>query len=386
MTPPDPGYPDGPLRDSGSADGPSCGGRSADGPLPDRATLSVRSPADLIAAIPYLLGFHPAGSLVIVGMRDARIVFAARYDLPAPDEPPERAAGGARHVAAVVSRQGVDAATLVGYGPAAHVTPHLPRLAGVLRAAGVTVLDELRVTDGRYWSYTCQDPSCCPPEGTACHPAASVVAAAATFAGQVALPDRATLVAQLAPVDGADRAAMRRAMRRADEHLVALLRMVAPSDVVDGRVLRRAGAAAVRAAMRRHRDGGRLTDDETAWLGVLLRHLLVRDFAWERIGDDDWHVRLWTDVVRRVEPEYLPAPASLLAFAAWRAGQGALAAVALGRAREQDPDYPMAVLLDEVLRHGLPPSRLDGWPGTDRPGRRPRRGSGRRRRRRRVRA
>lgn len=33
-------------------------------------------------------------------------------------------------------------------------------------AAHLPVLDTLRVIDGRWWSYECDDPSCCPPEGT----------------------------------------------------------------------------------------------------------------------------------------------------------------------------------------------------------------------------
>jgi hypothetical protein len=137
--------------------------------------------------------------------------------------------------------------------------------------------------------------------------------------------------------------------------------------VAFGRAVRRAGRAAVRSAFRRHRAGGRLRDDEVAWLGVLLGHLPVRDYAWERIGDDDWQVNLWTDVLRRVEAAYVPAVACLLAFAAWRSGHGALASVAVGRARAQDPDYSMAALLDEVLRHALSPSTVDDWPGARRP-------------------
>jgi hypothetical protein len=143
--------------------------------------------------------------------------------------------------------------------------------------------------------------------------------------------------------------------------------------------VRRTGRAVARAAVTRQRAGARLTDDEVAWLAVLLVHLPVRDYAWERTGAEEWHVALWTDVVRRVEPSYLPAPACLLAFAAWRAGHGALASVAVERARAQDPDYPMAVLLEDVLRYALPPASIDAdWP-THR-----RRGGGRRNRRPRV--
>ncbi|NHW87862.1 DUF4192 family protein, partial [Escherichia coli] len=73
----------------------------------------------LIAAVPYLLGFHPADSIVVVALSGKRIVFAARGDLPGDTDPYEPG----RHIAAVTARQGADAATVVGYGPAARVTP-----------------------------------------------------------------------------------------------------------------------------------------------------------------------------------------------------------------------------------------------------------------------
>jgi hypothetical protein len=114
--------------------------------------------------------------------------------------------------------------------------------------------------------------------------------------------------------------------------------------------------------MHRYRTGGRLADDDTAWLTLLLAHLPVRDSAWERTDGEQWHLDLWTDVLRRAEPDLVPAPASLLTFAAWRAGQGALAAVALDRALDAQPDYSMALLLAELLAGGVQPSKMDGWP------------------------
>lgn len=345
-------------------------------------TLTVRSPADLIAAVPYLIGFHPVDSLTVVAVRGHKVVFAARHDLPAPGTSGAQAAGEARHLAAVVTRQEVDGATVIGYGEAARVTATVLRVSGALRDLGVDVLDELRVTDGRYWSYLCQDPACCPPDGLPCDPA-SAVAAAATYAGQVALPDRESLADRLAPVTGALRDGMRAATQRAQQRLADLLEHVPAKDGPSveeafARLVRRTGRAAAREAVARHRAGGRLTDDEVAWLGVLLVHLPVRDYAWERTGAEEWHVALWTDVVRRVEPSYVPGPACLLAFAAWRAGHGALASVAVERARAEDADYPMAVLLEDVLRYALPPASIDAdWPVHRR------RRSGRRNRRRR---
>jgi hypothetical protein len=145
---------------------------------------------------------------------------------------------------------------------------------------------------------------------------------------------------------------------------------------------RRAGRAAVRDAERVYRSGRRLTDDEAAWLGVLLVDIGVRDYAWQRCAGEDWRVGLWTDLLRRMPPRYVPAPAGLLAFTAWRQGQGALASAAVDRALEAEPHYSMAQLLGQVLDEGMSPEVLDEPEWTPRPARvqhrRDRRGARRR--------
>lgn len=327
----------------------------------DRPVLTVRSTADLITAVPYLLGFHPADSAVVVAMRDRRVVFAARADLPG-ERPGGTAVEVADYLTAVVERQGVESVTILGYGVAGRVTPAVDALRAAFGRVGRPVADALRVTDGRYWSYLCENPECCPPEGVPLDRDASPIAAAATVAGQVALPDRAALAGRIAPVQGADQEAMRAATARARTRLADLLAGELPIEPGGDRIIRRAGEPAVRQAVERYRVGDRLSDDEVAWLSLLLTHVPVRDHAWERIGCEDFHLALWTDVVRRVEPELVPAPACLLAFAAWRGGQGALASLALERALGVRPDYSMALLLEDVLRQGVPPSTLDGWP------------------------
>ena len=309
--------------------------------------MTVRSPADLLAAVPYLLGFHPTDSIVVIAQRAKRIIFAARGDLPAAGAGPAEVAAVARYVASVVANQGISAATAVGYGPAYRVDPAIPAIRDALAADGVRLLEVLRVADGRYWSYLCGDPRCCPPEGTTYDATASTVAAAATYAGLPALPDREALVRQVAPVGGLTRESMRQATIRAQARLVELLDTAGDGDLLGGRAIRRAGEAAVGDALARGAGRVRLTDDEVAWLGLLLVHLAVRDHAWERITDDDWQIELWADVVRRVEPDLVPAAASLLAFAAWLSGHGALANIALDRALAGGP-----VLLDGAAGAG----------------------------------
>ncbi|ROP31171.1 DUF4192 family protein [Couchioplanes caeruleus] len=346
--------------------------------------LKVRTPADLIAAVPFLIGFHPADSLVVAAVTGAKLAFAARIDLPEPGVPDLEAQARVLHLASLIVEQWPEAIALIGYGDSDRVTPSLLHLSQALTSAGLHIIDEFRVADGRYWSYRCTKQTCCPEDGRPCDPPDSVVAAEATFAGAVALPSRKDLEAQLAPVTGPDREAMDSADERALSRLLDLLPQAPLPD--DGglpqaplphdggtvlsaeercrseRLILRAGRTAVRSAERRYRSGGRLSDDEVAWLGYLLTSIPVRDYAWIRSGTDGWQIALWSDVVRRVAPQRVPAPASLLAFIAWRASRGALAAIAVERAREADPHYALAETMNATLYAAVPPSAVAGWP------------------------
>jgi hypothetical protein len=106
----------------------------------------------------------------------------------------------------------------------------------------------------------------------------------------------------------------------------------------------------------RHRADGQLDDDEVAWLSVLLVHPPVRDEAWAAVEvAPERHVGLWCEVLRRAEPRVRSAPATLLGFAAWQAGDGIIAGMAVKRALAADPENVMARLLGEVIAGGVPP-------------------------------
>jgi len=331
--------------------------------------ITLHSSAELIASVPFLLGFHPTDSIVVIAMLEGRVEFVARGDLPGQGSLPAIA----HRMVSVLMRDDIDTVVLVGYGTTRLVTPALDAVRAALTVTDIHALDVLRVEDGRYWSLVCSDPRCCPPEGKPYDPSSSAIGAAAVYAGRVALADRGAVAESIAPVDGSAREAMTLATIRADGRLTALIERARAEAGADSapaggagsavranarvaRVLRAAGDEAVDAAVDRYRAGARLTDDEVAWLSVLLVHLPVRDHAWEHTTDDEWQVDLWSDVVRRVDVDLVVAPASLLGFAAWRAGQGALASLAVDRALAVDPDYAMAQLLDEVLEQCIPPS------------------------------
>jgi hypothetical protein len=306
----------------------------------------VRTLGDLLAIVPYLLGFHPTDSAVVLGLRDQKIIFQVRGDLP-----PAGVDEFAACYADVVAHQDTTGALVLGYGDGPAVTPVALALRAALEARGLTVLDVLRVAGGRYWSYLCTEPACCPPDGQPYDGRAHPLAVAAIVEGCVALPSRQALERRFAPVAGRAREAMIEATRRAVDRILTLV------ETEPEAALLAEGILAVDAVVARQRAALRLTDDEVAWLTMVLVHLPVRDHAWQSIrGDLSVHIGLWTDVLRRAEPDLIAAPATLLAFAAWRAGEGAVASIAVSRALAADPDYRMAHLVNQALVDGLPPS------------------------------
>ena len=336
---------------------------STDGSAPPDMQPRVRisSPADALAIVPHLLGFHPANSLVVIGAgrpRD-RIELAFRYDLPDPPDS-DKAADIAAHSLAVLNRRRLTTVIGIGYGPGRLVTPVADVLAARLRQAGLRPRELMRVEDGRYWSYICRNLECCPAEGVPFDVGAHPAAAAMIVAGMAAYPDRGALARTVAPVSGPAADSMDHATQRAQQRAADLISAApgqSPNDptgllVADGR-------RAVIEAIQTYRSGGQFSeDDPVAWLSVVLARLPVRDDAWARMDPEHRqpHLRLWADVVRRACSRYVPAPASLLAFTAWQAGDGALANIAIDRALASDPAYSMALLLRDIMDAGVPPS------------------------------
>jgi Domain of unknown function (DUF4192) len=153
---------------------------------------------------------------------------------------------------------------------------------------------------------------------------------------------------------------MQRATRRAEAQVARLVSRVARSSAKGSarRLIATVGVATASEVIERYRQGQCASPEVAAWVTVVLRDLRVRDDAWARMLPENRkeHLRLWTDLTRLARPGYVAAPASLLAFVAWQAGNGALANVALDRALSDDPGYSMAVLLKQAIESGAPPS------------------------------
>jgi hypothetical protein len=324
-----------------------------------KVQLRAATPDAVLAVVPHMLGFYPSRSLVVLGLGEQnRVMVTFRYDLPEPSDH-ELRTDIAYHAEYVLTREKIHAAMLIGYGPEELVLPVIAQTAARIGNHGIHLAEALRAEAGRYWSLLCTDVMCCPPEGRSYDPGSHPAAAAMTGAGLAAHPDRDALARTIQrPAGTSD--AIARATEQARMRLARLVDGGKAAGDRDPRLrATRVGRRQVQQAIRRYRAGDRINSvGHLAWLSVLLSDIRVRDDAWARMtpAHRDEHCRLWTDVLRAAATDFAPAPASLLAFTAWQAGNGALAAIAVDRALTADPGYSMARLLGSAIEAALPPA------------------------------
>lgn len=330
----------------------------------DRVTL--RAPDDVLAKVPFLIGFHPTESLVALAFDDSRqLRFATRIDLPASSDG-DAVADMTRRLVRLLCTRGACYSVLVAYTACRQdATPILRTVLAAFGDAGITVLDALVADGRRWWSDVCADPECCPPEGRPYDLSRHPVTARSIYGGEVALADQEALRRSLAPPCGPERSAMETTLRRIEAEVAS------DGSSEDGGVppameegpdselaAVQSRAAYVCELLRAHRPGGRqASDEEVARVAIHVADVTVRDEVWSSMTAQSarQHVAFWTEVVRRVVAPYDVAPAALLAFAAWLQGKGALARCALERAHASDPGYTMARLIEDLLLRGVPP-------------------------------
>ncbi|MFF5247587.1 DUF4192 domain-containing protein [Streptosporangium sp. NPDC000095] len=332
--------------------------QSPPSPLASAPRLLLGSTEDVLGAVPYLLGFHPTDSLVVIGLTGSppriRLHLTVRWDLPL-------GSGGLGQIVPLFVKEGVAQVILVGYGLGPLVTPAVDEAVALFRRSDLVVVDALRVEGGRYWSYECARTDCCPADGVPYERRADAVAAEAVLHGLVALPDRQTLERSLDPVTGPARQAMSEATDRLTAELRDRLARCRDADGFAAEFVAD-GMARVREAIVTYASGGRLGEEQAARLGIDLAVIRIRDEAWTLVGEEshEAHLRLWHDLTRRLEPRFVPPAASLLGLVAWQRGDSALAGIALTRAHEANPGYSMAHLLAHAIHHLVPPHALNG--------------------------
>jgi Domain of unknown function (DUF4192) len=326
-------------------------------------TLRVSTPEDLLALIPWVLGFHPEESLVLVVVSGGGGNLHARVDLPLDEDEAEVAFASLRQ--AVCNARARQVALVAYTDDAARAFDVTDRLTAELELDDVHVLGAVRADGERWYSLDC-DPDCCPAEGQPYDLSTHPFTAEAVLDGQVTYSDRQALADSILPVDPDAVDAVAEAADDARRRAVAAGRHPLGMDDPDGGRRHLVGEGEwVRWRIRRHVTHGEPLDDlEAGRLVAAVADIEVRDVAWAEMtrASAEAHVELWREVVRRTPMHLLAAPAALLAFAAWLAGDGALAWCAVERCQEAQPDYSMAELIGRALTRAVPPSSWEPIP------------------------
>ncbi len=320
--------------------GPSA--RASVGPDAEAGTrLRAKSPADLIGVVPYLLGFHPSESVVLLLLSERRVVMTARMDFAELTDP----RGLAGYLDEVRRGQGAVGVVTITYSRSDDAWERTAALADEIDPA---VLVDAMLADGeRWWSVLCNG-SCCPPEGTPYDLGSNPLSAAAVYAGLNAMPDRSSVAALVAGPSPDDVPALELAVDEALDELIG-------TSVGSRKRL-------VRRLVQQTLDAGQPPSDaECARLAVLVHHLHVRDVAWAQLTRERAaeHVALWQRVVSRTPAWLASAPLCLLGISAWVAGNGTLQNCCVERVERIDPEYSMASLLADINQRALPPSYWD---------------------------
>ncbi|WP_055494347.1 DUF4192 domain-containing protein [Streptomyces sp. TP-A0356] len=375
----------------GSAHGGEPTAYQGHGPgLSGETQVTLRTPAELADALPYLLGYRPEDSIVLVALHDqekrGRFGGRARLGIPThPDDWSSAAQQLARGLVTGSERRGARPENMVAYlvqEPASgetgrDVMERLRPLAQSLRMAcgslDVPVVEALCISDGRFWSYCCPSTGCCPPEGRPMGlPGTSVLAAAATYAGLQIRGSLKEFRARLSPRETAAALDQEVALDTASLTLVPrILDGGSREDVAAetlglaeramGRLADAPPVSGTQAADRR--DDELLGHDEAAALILGLQDRTTRDRAaeWMEGPEAAAALRLWRALARRCVgsyAEHAAAPLTLAGWVAWSTGDEVEAREALAMALGADPDYLFARLLHQACNEGLDPETV----------------------------
>ncbi|MEU5098211.1 DUF4192 domain-containing protein [Streptomyces sp. NPDC020996] len=352
--------------------------------------VTLRTPAELADALPYLLGYRPEDSIVLVALhdRDGRGRFGgrARLGIPPNAEDWDSAARQLTHGLVTGSeRRGARPEQMVAYlcqepgkgESGREVMRRLRPLAQRLRTEcgrlDVPVVEALCISDGRFWSYCCDNERCCPPEGLPMGlPGTSVLAAAAAYAGLRVRGSLSELRARLLPWETAAALEQETALDHANMALVPRIlddtgRAAVAQETLElaDRTMRRLAEAPPASGTLEAdlRDDELLGHEQAAALILGLQDRTTRDraAAWMEGDEAGPALRLWRALARRcVGPyrEHAAAPLTLAGWVAWSGGDDLEAREALAMALGADPDYLFARLLHQACNEGLDPESI----------------------------
>ncbi|MBB5937558.1 DUF4192 domain-containing protein [Streptomyces zagrosensis] len=373
-----------PFSPSGSSDSPHPqSSHSA-----DLGQITLRSPAELADALPYLLGFYPTDSVVMIALHGERGRFGGRLRLGIPTTPQDWPAICDQLAECLIagSRQRGHQITGVvlflcqdpardesGQQVMERLRPLAQRLRLACGALEAPIYEALCISEDTFWSYCCPDQRCCPPQGTPLVlPGTSAMAAAAAYAGIQVRGSLRQMEDRLAPLSAPRAPEQEQALDEAATALVPKMLGDADRATVRGKTLNVAGQVLERfkkaepvtgCSAADDRDDHLLQHDEAAEIILGIQDRATRDRAaeWMEGPEAAPALRLWRALARRCVGAYADhaaAPLTLAGWVAWSLGDEPEARVALSRALHADPDYVFARLLHQACNEGIDPEPL----------------------------
>jgi hypothetical protein len=300
-----------------------------------RQTLMTRSPDDVLAAVPLVLGFVPEDSVVMLTF-EATHAFHARLDLP---RTPRQRRAAADALLGPARRHRVRRVLFVLYTTSASAARVCARaLVRAFTEGGIDVVDVLRA-DGARWFLVPVHPSAREGPGTPYDVSGHLFTARAVVDGRVTRSSRAELAATVA----SDPLGV-----QAVAGAVAGLGPGPPCS----------GVEVVDVIARLVSTGTNPDPATAARLLVALREPAVRDAVLLGVDPQQAAGQLaaWSALVRVAPPDLVSQVAAVLGFLAWLAGDGALAWCALDRAAESGAPSRLAALVAEMLERAVPPT------------------------------
>ena len=306
---------------------------------------TLTSPIDLLAAVPFLIGYAPKDSLVLVGLRGDEMSLAMRVDYPE-DVDLDQIDTLANHLV----KEKSDGALLVAYLPSEVMDAEclLTPLREAIELREIKVRECVIVSKGKWRSSICTDPTCCPPEGSELptFEETRIAAEQVAMGKPLPFPDLEGLLESI--------------KSESNEEIKNFVKKIKPINYkAEGvRVLQREGALAVNDLAAEFAEKGMSGDN--LLIALVLKRLLdlqVRDYAMGIVCEENIETmwQMWRHLMKIAPSGYIAPVATLFSAVNYERGDGAMATKSLEKALEDQPNYPLAKLLKRVYAAGWPP-------------------------------
>jgi hypothetical protein len=297
----------------------------------ERAAVTLRGPATLVASIPTLLGFVPDQSVIAVWLKDGTILVTQRADLdPCLADPNSFFAPMRKH-------QPDELILVIWSDRSPDEDPQFfdEKVEAFVEyaKADVEVRDALWVHRGAWGSLVCNDPACCPPGGREID-----YSLAPELGKEAPLSHRETLLSECKPGG------------------TTLMKPLDPHGIEGWR------DKSIDRLLEVWAEDGFESDKHLTRAGRALHDVRVRDtilwYATTSLSPEEMSraYDLVSCVARAMHPSDAAPACTIAAILAWQSGDGARANIALDYALVSDPGYSLAQLVQHSLSVGLPPS------------------------------